>query len=266
MIMKMKNNLLWALSLVVMGSLLILTACGDDEPEPVAPVLSIDNGTFTGDIGDQVTAVISGELDGDFVSLAVTKFIGTTVDDTYGTGGTMEVTSGLPYTFNYTLGVDGLLEPIRFNFLVTDANGLTDEVDLIITTNVTRTGLLVSFNWRYTDLWFGDPLEPGFIAACEEDNIFSFESDGTMSFDFGDSGDGAGSCAGDGLIDYVGWTFDDAEEVLSLIRVDILEDGSTVPKDTLIWNIIEFDQTAFSATEESIFGALRYDYTAVAKD
>lgn len=266
MIMRIKNNLMWALGLLVMGSFMLLTACSDDEPDPIAPVLSIDNGTYSGDIGDVVTAVISGELDGEFVSLTVTKFVGTTVDATYGTAGSMDVTTGLPYNFSYTMGVDGLLEPVRFNFSVLDDNGLTAEVNLIITTVATNSGLLVAFNWRYTDLWFGDPLAPGFIQACEEDNIFTFNDDGTMSFDFGSSGDGAGSCAGDGALDWVGWEFDANEEVLSLMRVDILPDLSTTPKDTLIWTIISFDQTAFSATEPSIFGPLRYDYTAVPKN
>ncbi len=263
--MRIKSNLMWALSLVVMGSLLLLSACGDDDKDPIAPVLSIDNGTFTGDIGDQVTAVISGELDGEFVSLTITKYIGTAVDDTYGTGGSMEVTSGLPYTFNYTLGVDGLLEPIRFNFEVTDANGLTDDVDLVITTNVTRSGLLVSFDWRYTSLLWNDPVEEG-IRECEEDNVFSFESDGTMSIDYGAlTGSGGGSCDFDDVTDWVSWEFNEDESVLFLRRADII-DGVSTPKDTLEWTIVEFDQTMFSADEVTIFGPFRYVYSAVAKN
>ncbi len=270
--MKMKNNLMWALSLIIMGSLLMLSACGDDEKDPVAPVLSIDTPEFTGDIGDQVTATISGELDGEFVSLTITKYIGADVDATYGTGGSTEVTTGLPYTFNYTLGVDGILQAVRFNFLVTDANGLTDDVNLIITTELTRSGLIVAFNWQYSSLLFdadGDgTAELESIQDCEKDNIFNFESDGTMGIDHGAlTGSGGGSCDFDDAVDYTRWEFDANEEVLSLIRVDINpNDGSTTPKDTLRWTITEMDQTGFSATEESIFGPLVYGYSAVAKD
>ena len=255
-----------------MGALLMISSCGEDDPEPLAPVVSIDNSSFTGDIGDQVTAVISGELDGAFASMTITKFIGTTVDATYGTGGTMTVTSGLPYTFNYTLAADGLLEPVRFNFLVEDANGLTDEVDLVITTNVTRTGLLVSFNWRYSSLLFdadgdGTP-ELESIAECEEDNVFSYELDGSMSIDYGAlTGSGGGSCDFDDVTDWVGWDFDSNEEVLSMYRVAVNpDDGSTTPQDTVRWTVTEMDQTGFTAVEESIFGPLVYGYDAVAKN
>lgn len=257
--MNMKRNLLGALSILTVTSF-ILSSCGDDDP--VAPMITISAETFTGDIGDEVSVVIDGTLDGDFVNIVITKFIGTTED----ASGNETVTSGLPYTFTHTIGTEGILEPVRFNFVVNDDNELSASVDLIITTEASRTQLLSAFDWRYTDLWFGDPLEPGFIAECEEDNVFTFNEDGTMSLDFGSSGDGAGSCAGDGLLDWVEWEFDAAEEVLSLTRVDVLDDGTTVPKDVLVWTIIEMDQTGFSATEESIFGALRYDYTAVAKN
>ena len=257
--MNTRRNLIKALS-IIFSSTILLFSCGDD-PEPMAPIISISETTFTGDIGDEVSVTIDGTLDGDFVNMAISKFVGTTPDAT----GNSTVTTGLPHTFTHTLGTEGILEPVRFNFLVTDDNDLTASVDLIITTDASRTQLLVSFDWQYTDLWFGDPLAPGFIAECEKDNVFSFEADGTMSLDFGSSGDGAGSCAGDGLLDWVSWEFDANEEVLSLSRVDVLADGSTVPKDVLVWTIIEFDQTAFLAEEESIFGPLRYDYAAVAK-
>ncbi|MBK7428772.1 MAG: hypothetical protein IPI60_18020 [Saprospiraceae bacterium] len=49
-------------------------------------------------------------------TLRITKFIGTTIDNTYGTNGTLAVLPEAAHTLNYTLAEEGLQSPIRFKF------------------------------------------------------------------------------------------------------------------------------------------------------
>ena len=258
----MKKHLLKILLLVFSSTLVLLSSCGDDDdPAPVAPELSIDVETFAGDIGDQVTAVVSGNLEGDFVVLRVSKFIGNNPDTNFGNNGVDEVTSGLPYTFNFTLGIEGLTDPIRFNFEVEDSNGLTDDVNLVITTNASNEQLLVSFNWRWADQVFEGEST---IEDCEADNVYSFESDGSMSLDFGAlTGSGGGSCDFDGVLTYDGWDMNDAMDTLRVFRGDAFTGN---PNDTIVYAITSFDQTAFTADETNLFGIFSWTYQAQAKD
>jgi hypothetical protein len=180
----------------------------------------------------------------------------------------MEVSSGLPYTFTFTLGPEGLDgTAVRFGFIVTDDNQLTGETNLIITTEATRTQLLTFFNWQYHSLlWEGAES----IAECEKDNILTFNSDGTMEYDYGalvgpdNCGECGGSCPFDGVLDWVGWSFNEDESVLSAYRVDA---ATETPYDTVVWVITEFDHTYWRGTQEiPIWGLFDYGHAAVAKD
>ncbi|MEQ9297872.1 MAG: hypothetical protein RIF33_04880 [Cyclobacteriaceae bacterium] len=224
------------------------------------PVLTIDNATAAGDLGEEVNATITGEFDGAFAKMEISKFIGTTLDDSYGTNGVLEVTSELPYDFSYTIGIEGLDIPIKFTFKVTDANDLTDEVDLTITTEPTNAGLLTAFNWRYSSL-AQDGAE--FILECEEDNVYSFEADGSMSVDFGAlTGAGGGSCDFDGFGTLDGWDLNDAQDTLRWFRGDAF---TGTPTDTVTYAIKEFTKSQWVADETNLFGVFEYTYTAVAK-
>ena len=259
----MKNTLL---KVFICSTLAIYTvtlvSCGEDDPPvPVAPELTISPTTYTGDIGDQVAVTVNGELDGEFEVLRVTKFVGTEQDMDFGTNGVVEVTSGLPHTFNYTLETDGLTEPIRLNFEVEDSNGLTDSEDLIIQTDASREQLLTSFNWR----WAGQEIEgESTIRECETDNVWSFDSNGDVSLDYGAmTGTGGGSCDFDGTHIYPGWRMNDAMDSLWIYRADA---ETEEPKDTLAWAITSFDQNNFTADESSLFGVINWTFEAQAKD
>ena len=85
-----------------------------------------------------------------------------------------------------------------------------------------------------------------------------------MGIDFGAlTGEGGGSCNFDGDLLWVGWSFNEDETVLSAFRTNA-ETG--LPQDTVVWEIVEFDQNSWTADQASIFGPLTYVHTAVAKD
>jgi len=259
----MKNALLKVLvfSILAIYSFTLVSCSEDEPPAPVAPQISLDRTTYTGDIDDQVTVNVTGNLDGAFQVLRIRKFIGTTQDQTFGTNGVMEVTSGLPYAFTYTLGIDGLTEPIRINFEVEDANGLTDDADLIIQTDASREQLLTAFDWRWASQEFEGEST---LQECEADNVWSFENDGSVSLDYGPlTGSGGGSCDFDGALIHTGWRMNEPMDSLYIFRADA---ATEIPRDTLMWAIPEFDQNNFVAEETNIFGVFVWTFEAQAKD
>jgi hypothetical protein len=276
MYMRINKLLMPALSLLAISSMIFLGSCGDDEPDPVAPAITIDPATFTGAPGETVTATVSGELDGALTEMVITKYNGTTIDTEYGTDGSMIVTSNLPYTFTFTLGAEGLDgTPVRFGFVLTDANGLTGETNLIITTEATNTQLLTFFDWQYHSLLYqSDDTWVEGIADCEKDNILSFNTDGTMSYDYGalngldgdvNCGDGgcAGSCSGDASLVWATWSFNAAED--TLIAVRNLPTGEFA--DEVIWAITEFSPSYWRGTVDlGLWGLFDYGHAAVAKN
>ena len=269
--MKTKKFLMAALSMLVIASFIFITSCSEDDPvPPVSPVISIDPATFTGAPGETVNATVTGTLDGAFVGMTITKYNGTSIDTDYGTDGSMEVSTPLPYSFSFTLGAEGLDgTAVRFQFVVTDANELTDETNLIITTEATRTQLLTFFNWRYASLlWQETP--PDFVEGineCEEDNILTFNTDGTMAYDFGAKTFpeyDQGSCSGDGQLIWSTWAFNAAEDTLRAFRLNA---EFETPHDTVVWAIYEFDQSHWRGISEPVpgWGLFDYGHEAVAK-
>jgi hypothetical protein len=259
--MKTNNYYSFLMACLLISAGLIFTSCDDDSP-PADPTLTISDDALTADLGETVTVTVDGDVPGNFNVMRITKFIGTNIDTDYGTGGTVEVGTGLPYTFNYTIGTNDIEEPIRFQFEVEDDNGNTGSTNLIITLAATRAQLLVSFNWRYSSLIF-DGMES--ILPCEEDNIYSFEADGTMSVDYGAiTGSGGGSCDFDGVTVPVEWEMNAAMDTLYWYR-DNFSVMPAVREDTVTYAIVSFDNTAWNADETNLFVIFIYTYSAVPK-
>ena len=262
--MKTNNYLSFLMACLFIMTGLMTTSCGDDDSTPpAAPDITISEDALTAELGETVNVTVSGDVAGGFSVMRITKYLGTNIDVSYGTNGTSEIGTGLPFNFSYTIGTGDLDEPVRFEFVVEDDNGETGTVNLIITIEATRAQLLVSFDWRYKSLLFDDGTGTFIegIVECEEDNIFSFEADGTMSVDYGAlTGSGGGSCDGDGIVVPVEWEMDAAMETLYWYR-----DNDGIRWDTVTYVITAFDKTEWKGDEASIFGPLKYTYAAVPK-
>ena len=259
----MKTNryysFLMACLLVFAG--MTMTSCGDDDSTPpAAPTVTLSAEAVDAELGETVTVTVDGDVPGTFSVMRITKFLGTNIDTNYGTNGTAEVGTGLPYTFNYTIEPGDLDEPVRFQFEVEDENEETGSANLIITITATPEQLLVSFNWRYSSLIF-DMVES--ILPCEEDNICSFEADGSMTVDYGAlTGSGGGSCDFDGVTVPVEWEMNAAMDTLYWYRDNMI---TATRQDTVTYAILSIDNTAWNADETNLFGIFNYTYSAVPK-
>ena len=97
------NNLLKIPSLVglfILSLSLIFTSCKKEDP-PV-PTISLSLESFKGKVGEKTSTIATVNALAGFKALRVTKYVGTTIDNTFGTAGVLSVTSNT-YALEYTL-------------------------------------------------------------------------------------------------------------------------------------------------------------------
>lgn len=206
------------MAMLLMAGVAFMTGCKKEDP--AGPTVSLSNTDFTGKIGETATTTATVTAEGGLKTLRITKFIGTTVDNTYGTNGTLTVT-GSSHTLTYTLAEEGLQAPIRFKFEAEDDNGKLGSSDFVVTTEASLEYVLVNFNWRLDSkigkILQAEPNESEKIEPCEKDNVYSFNADGSFTIDFGAlTSVPGGSCEFDGFNAPNGWTLNSNNTELTL--------------------------------------------------
>ena len=242
---------------------LTLTVVSCKKDDPAGPMVTLSQTDFNGNTGQTASTTATVVAEGGFKSLKITKFIGTTVDMSYGTGGTLEVTNST-FTLEYTLNEEGVTEPIRFNFTAEDNNGKTGSADFIVTTNLTLRYLLLNFNWRWHSkvgkVFAADP-EAEQILPCEQDNVYTFNPDGTMSIDYGPiTGTGGGTCDFDGLRVEERWELNESTNTLTLFLVNAFDPNDV---DAQQYRVTNFSLQAIRSEQTidlTIFGGVVWDW------
>jgi hypothetical protein len=259
---RLKLSMYGILSFLLIGAL-AFTSCNK---EKAAPIVTLSNTAFEGKIGDATNTTVNAVVDGDYKELRITKYIGTTVDNSFGTNGTQTVTSALPYTHNYTLSEEGTDTPIRFQFTVVDTEDQTGEANFVITTKLTLAYVLTTFNWKWDEkrgkLFEETEPEEDHSLECEKDNVFAFNADGTMSIDYGAlTAMGGGTCDFDGLTPYVTYEISADETTLTLTKDNVFDPGNLT---TEVLTVVSFSLTDIVTTtpvDLTSFGGLLYDWT-----
>ncbi|GLR18744.1 lipocalin family protein [Portibacter lacus] len=254
---------MWTLLAVLFAGTFTITSC---TKEKAAPTVSLSDTTFTGKIGETASTTLSAVTDGEYKELRITKYLGTDVDDSYGTNGTMTVSSALPYDFTYVLNEEGAETPVRFQFTVVDQEDQTGDANFVITTDITLAYVLVKFDWRLNSklgkLFAESEPESEQIIDCEKDNVFTFNADGTMSLDFGElTGSGGGTCDFDGLSVYSTYEISNDESTLSMSFYNAFDPGDIT---TEVYTIKDYSLTDLVTTtpiDLSAFGGIEYDWT-----
>jgi hypothetical protein len=174
------------------------------------------------------------------------------------------------YALEYTLAAEGLTAPIRFNFTGEDLLGRTVSTDFVITTEVSVKYLLTTFNWQWNSklgkIFSLTEAESEQILACEKDNFYIFDPNGTMKINYGAvTGTGGGTCDFDGLRVETKWSLNADESVLTIDAVNVFN-PSDVQKQ--VYSIKSFSTTEIRSTQKvdlSAFGGIAYDWTYVWK-
>ncbi len=260
----MRNLFLMIAATALLTAALQFSACKKEDPD--GPVVTLSSTEFQGKTGETASTSVTVVAEGGLRSLRVTKYIGTTVDNSYGTNGTFEVT-GASFTLVYQLNEEGVSEPIRFNFTAEDENGKTGSADFIVTTELSFRFLLLNYNWRWNSklgkLLDSDP-ESEQICDCEKDNVFSFNANGTMSIDYGAlTGSGGCTCEFDGLRVEERWELNADETELTIFAVNAFDPADV---DAQVYRVKEFSLTEI-VTEQTVdlsaFGWAIWDWKFV---
>lgn len=261
--MKFKNFSLMLIAGLLATSAITFSSCKkDDDPKP-APTITLSAATFSGKIGETASVTATVVAAEGLKELRITKYLGTTVDATFGTNGT-EVVTDLTHTHDYVLTAEGLTTPVRFNFTAEDKAGQTGTADFIITTEPSVSYLLTTFNWQWKSklgkCLDSDP-ETEQILDCEKDNVYSFNADGTYTLDYGAvTGTGGGTCDFDGFAPATTWSLNADETELTLNSVNAFDPNDVRSE---VYNVSEFTNSSIKSTQTidlTVFGCVIWDW------
>jgi hypothetical protein len=198
--------------------------------------------------------------------LTISKTINRAPDTSFGTNGVLTVTpSSDVYDFNYQLQDKDVDQLVGFNFHVETTSGEMIESDLTLVVTLTPRENLSRRKWLFTNkVWVDGGNIPDF-KECEKDNYFLFNTDGTMSQDYGDMTGVAGSpCELDAFKIYDHWSLsDDEKEFVMIFNGGETETYrvTTLTTEKLVLEI-EHDLTFFGLGPEETYS---YEYTALPK-
>jgi|GEM_PF-655261 len=262
--MKFKSFSLMLIAGLLATSAITFSSCKKDDDTKAAPTVTLSSNSFSGKTGATATVTATIVAPEGLKELRVTKYLGTTVDASFGTNGTA-THNELTHTHTYVLSGEGLSTPVRFNFTAEDNEGQTGTADFIITTEASASYLLTNFNWQWKSkigkIFDTDPGESEQILDCEKDNVFSFNADGTYTLDYGAlTGSGGGTCNFDGFRAPTTWSLNAAETQLTIMAVNVFD-----PTDiqTEVYNITDVNTTSFKSTQTvdlTAFGGIIYDW------
>ena len=261
--MNFKYLILFLAATIMASGTLLFSGCDKDDDSVAAPTVSLTAASFTGKVGATATVTATATAPGGLKVMRITKYLGTDVDASYGTNGTLEVTSA-SYTLDYELTDEGLQTPVRFNFEAEDDKGQTGDADFIITTELSVKYLLTNFNWQWDSkkgkCLDADPVTEQ-IFDCEKDNVYIFNEDGTMSIDYGAlTGAGGGTCEFDGLKPPTSWELNGDESELTITSVNVFD-----PTDIQVevYRITDFSTMEINSTQTidlTVFGCVIWDW------
>lgn len=271
--MKFKKFLFPIFAGLLATAALTTTSCNKDDDAVAAPTITLSDTQFSGKTGETATVTATVVAPGGLESLTITKYLGTTVDASYGTNGSKTFTH-LSHTETYELNEEGLNTPVRFNFVAEDEKGQTASADFIITTEASTEYLLTNFNWQWKSKrgkCLDSEPETEQILDCEKDNVYSFNADGTYTLDYGAiTGTGGGTCDFDGFRVPTTWSLN-AEQT----QLTIQSAGAFDPSDvqTEVYNITEANSNSIKSTQTidlSVFGCgapydWKFEWTAKPK-
>jgi hypothetical protein len=262
--MKFKNLFFLMFAGLLATSTFTLTSCGDDDDASPAPTVALSATTFSGKIGETASVTATVVAEAGLKSLTITKYLGTTVDNTFGTNGTKTVTT-LTHTETYELNEEGLSTPVRFKFEATDEKDQTASADFIITTEPSVAYLLTNYDWQWKSkvgkVFDTDP-ESEQILECEKDNVYSFQDSlNAYTLDYGAlTGSGGGTCDFDGFRAPTTWSLNADESELTIIAVNVFDPNDV---QTEVYKITEATATSIKSTQTidlTAFGGIIYDW------
>jgi hypothetical protein len=205
-------------------------------------------------------------------SLSITKTVNLAVDPSYGNNGTLSVDVGSvngEYLFQYEPGLDDVDQLVGFTFHAVGSNGsqLSSDLQLVVTLSPRDNLPRKKWLWK-SKLWVDkDNLQD--IKECEKDNFYLFNSDGTMSINFGPN-TGTPGCDFDGFNAYDTWSLSEDEKTFTMVYHSIFSPDNLVTETYRVKTLttetleleIDYDLSIFGEGTEETF---LFEFTALPK-
>jgi hypothetical protein len=146
--------------------------------------------------------------------LLLSKTINLVPDSTFGTQSVVPVSTGnntYQYIFDYTYQANEVDKLVGINYHFEDSKGNAAEKDLTVNTSASAAQIIYSHKWKPVSvLWVTANPQQESITDCQKDNVFTYNSDSTMSVDYG-----ALACTFDGFNVYDKWYVSDDEKTFT---------------------------------------------------
>ncbi len=220
--------------------------------------------------GDVVNAKLDLSSVQPVSSLLIRKTRNGAADVSFGTNGSVTVTSGLTdaYEFNYETQVEDIDQLVGFTFEATGSNGAVVASDLTLIVTLSPRDNIPQKRWAWTSKIWVDAGNVEDLKECEKDNYWLFNADGTMGVGYG-TDTGAGDCLFDGFNIYLSWELSEDGQTFTTTRSGLF-DPTIVTEVYRVKSLttekmlleIDLDLTVFGLTAEETF---IYEYTALPK-
>lgn len=162
-------------------------------------------------------------------SLTITKTVNLQVDESFGDNGVLTVDPAsfdAEYVFNYAPPVSDIDQLVGFTFRAEKANGSSLISDLTLVVTLSPRDNIPFRRWNLVSRIWVDGGNVEDMKACEKDNYYLFNSDGTMSLNYG-TDTGTGDCGFDGFNVYDTWELTADEKFLIMTRHGIFSPDVT---------------------------------------
>lgn len=166
---------------------------------------------------------INALIPSDIQSLTITKTVNLEVDDSFGNNGVLTVdpsSFGEEYTFNYSPPVSDIDQLVGFTFRADRSNGVVIVSDLTLAVTLSPRDNIPFRRWNLVSRSWVDADNAEDLKECEKDNYYLFNSDGTMSLNYG-TDTGTGDCGFDGFNVYDTWELSDDAKFFTMTRHSI---------------------------------------------
>lgn len=162
-------------------------------------------------------------------TLTITKTVDLAVDPSFGENGVLTVDPGSfdgEYDFVYAPPVSDIDHLVGFTFNVESPNGATRVSDLTLVVTLSPRDNIPTKRWNLVSRLWVDMDNAEDLKECEKDNYYLFNSDGTMSLNYG-TDTGAGDCGFDGFNVYDTWELTEDEKFFIMTRHSIFSPDVT---------------------------------------
>ena len=249
------------ISCLAAGIVVFVASCKKDSSDPNSPTMKLAPATISGKSGQQAQANLDIVAPNGVSKLIITKTINLVPDTAFGTISVTPESTGdnaYHYTFVYTYQPEEVDKLVGINFHLEDSKGNVAEKDLTVNTIASGAQIIYSHDWKLISKFWetADPPAEN-IQDCEKDNIYSYNSDGTIPT----PNYGANGCLFDGFNIFDRWSLSDDEKIFTQTYHSAFD---TTKVTTEVYNVrsltssqwvmdITVDLTAFGLSDHEKF-------------